>query len=150
MQRSTEANGGCSTLTAASKRGNRREATTMQAEWLEKWIAEKSQYAMYDKITGEDSATVEDLRALLAGKVLCEKEPVYMFRRRGQRDWCSCDADRYAELGAKNTYFEVRILYAPADIGKPVCKHCNGSGVNRTDPNAGNCTYCDISKEGGE
>jgi hypothetical protein len=117
---------------------------------LEKWIEENSRSEWNSSFQEGDCVSVADLRALLAGKVLCEKEPVYMFRRRGQRDWCSCDADRYAELGAKNTYFEVRILYAPADIGKPVCKHCNGSGVNRTDPNAGNCTYCDISKEGGE
>jgi len=108
----------------------------------------------------KESAVREIVRALLEGKVLCEKEPVYMFRRRGQRDWCSCDADRYAELGAKNTYFEVQILYAPAslagnaDIGKvqgafngqAPCKVCGYNGPGFYQPSTHACS----GKEGGE
>jgi hypothetical protein len=85
----------------------------MQAE-LELQIAAVIREVDGNNTLGASALAEHIATTLLAGKVLCEKEPVYMFRRRGQKDWCSCNADRYAELGAKNTYFEVQILYAPA------------------------------------
>lgn len=40
------------------------------------------------------------------------QEPIYAFRRKGLRDFCTCDADRYAELSTKPNLFEVQVFYA--------------------------------------
>lgn len=41
-------------------------------------------------------------------------EPIYMFRRKGQDAFCTCDAERYAEL-SNHSLFEVGIAYSALD-----------------------------------
>ena len=46
-----------------------------------------------------------------AGGVMGPSEPVFAFRRKGLNDFCTCTAERYAELSAKPNLFETRIFY---------------------------------------
>ena len=44
-------------------------------------------------------------------EVLAKQETIYLFRRKGFRDFCSCDKERYEEL-AQKPMFECKIVYA--------------------------------------
>lgn len=58
-------------------------------------------------------------RAVIAAyeKKLREQEPVYLFRRRGLDDFCSCTKGRFDELSKKPNRFEVKKLFEhPAPI----------------------------------
>ena len=53
---------------------------------------------------------------LEAQTVKQEQEPVYLFRRKGLDDFCTCTEERYLELSSNNK-FEVKTLFtrSPAD-----------------------------------
>jgi len=48
----------------------------------------------------------------LAGLVVCDAEPVFLFRRKGvSKDFCTCDKNRFAELSQMPNQFEMKKLY---------------------------------------
>ena len=61
----------------------------------------------------ELEAAEKDLTALRAK--LKQIEPVYLFRRKGFDEFCTCSKERYDELAQKKM-FEVKKLYALTDI----------------------------------
>ena len=40
------------------------------------------------------------------------QEPLYLFRRRGLDDFCTCSKERYEAFSANPRLFEVKMLYA--------------------------------------
>jgi hypothetical protein len=88
----------------------------MQAE-LEKWI-EKHQY--HDFGVGH-VVEVADLRALLAGRVLCDAEPVgylYQHEDSGRTTSVSAQAHDCGFERLNPRYTLIGPLHKPADIGK--------------------------------
>lgn len=89
----------------------------MQAEWLEKWIAENEVEFMLTNANAIRAVASDDLRALLAGKVLCDSIAVDCHE-------CSGDGYHWGRVNRVNkrigcvTCNEAGKLYAPADIGK--------------------------------
>ena len=47
-----------------------------------------------------------------------QREPVYLYRRRGLHDFVTCDRERYAELSAKPHLFETKVLYTAPQPAK--------------------------------
>lgn len=63
-------------------------------------------------IVGDDrpwQQWAEEADAVL--EVLGLQETIYLFRRKGFRDFCTCDKERYEEL-AQKPMFECKIVYA--------------------------------------
>jgi hypothetical protein len=56
----------------------------------------------------------EDERDALRAKIeaMEKQEPVYLFRRKGLDDFCTCSKERYESFSAKPRLFEVKTLYA--------------------------------------
>jgi hypothetical protein len=53
-----------------------------------------------------------DATADLAGLVVCDAEPVFLFRRKGvSKDFCTCNKNRFAELSQIPNLFEMKKLY---------------------------------------
>jgi len=53
-----------------------------------------------------------DATADLAGLVVCDAVPVFLFRRKGvSKDFCTCDKNRFAELSQMPNLFEMKKLY---------------------------------------
>ena len=48
----------------------------------------------------------------LSGYILCDAEPVFLFRRKGiSKDFCTCDEKRFLELSGMQNHFEIKTLY---------------------------------------
>lgn len=55
-------------------------------------------------------AEIERLRAKI--EQMEKQEPVYLFRRKGLDDFCTCSKEKYEVFSAKPRLFEVKTLYA--------------------------------------
>lgn len=53
----------------------------------------------------------EKFAEALIAELAKKNPPVYVFRRKGLDDFCTCDERRYNELAQKPTLFEVKVLY---------------------------------------
>jgi hypothetical protein len=85
----------------------------MQAE-LEKW---KKDHVIYSADQKAAVILLEDLEAMLAGKVLCEKEPVAYIEHHKGGDNLNCDRVDH-EYAKATPLYAAASLTGNADIGK--------------------------------
>jgi hypothetical protein len=111
----------------------------MQADQIKTWAERCEDHPDHDGIVTEAmirqrmQEEIDDLRALLAGKVLCEKEPVawkydleygttvansLVFKERRNYPFGVCGADYRVRNDDGVSYIREIPLYAAADIGK--------------------------------
>ena len=99
--------------------GSEREAALMaKLEAAEKDIALKER--VIDSLGSELNAVANERDALRAKvEAMEQQEPVYLFRRKGWEEFCTCSKERYEEFYTNPRVFEVKKLYlAPGAKGE--------------------------------
>lgn len=89
-------------------------------EAAEKDVALKEK--VIDALGSELNAVANEHDTLRAKiEAMEQQEPVYLFRRKGLDDFCTCSKERYEELSARPRLFEVKKLYTlPGAQAQPV------------------------------
>ena len=53
----------------------------------------------------------------LSGCIICDAEPILLFRRKGMgKDYCTCDEERFNKLNQMPRQFETTKLYRPKEL----------------------------------